>query len=121
MSQSPLRSAKEVLDDHLREGQEGSVEADLSRNYAEDLVVLTSSGIYHGHDGLRQLAEKLRNELPNSVFEYRTRLVEGDVGFVEWTGHGDSSYVDDGADSYVIRNGKIVAQTIHYTVKPLSS
>jgi hypothetical protein len=121
MSQSPLRSAKEVLDDHLRESQDGSVEADLSRNYGEDLVVLTSDGIYHGHDGLRQLAEKLSNEVPNPVFEYRTRLVEGDVGFLEWTCRGDNAYVNDGADSYVIRNGKIVAQTIHYTVKPLTS
>jgi hypothetical protein len=26
--------------------------------------------------------------------------------------------IRDGADSYVIRDGKIVAQTIHYTVEP---
>lgn len=26
--------------------------------------------------------------------------------------------VDDGADSFVVRDGRIVAQTIHYTVVP---
>ena len=38
---------------------------------------------WDGHEGLRQLAEKLRNEAPNSVFGYRTRLVEGNIGFLD--------------------------------------
>jgi hypothetical protein len=115
------RSAKDVLDDHLRESQVDSVEVDLARNYAEDLVVLTRHGVYRGHDGLRQLAERLRQELPDAVFEYRTRLVEGEIGFLEWSGRGDGAQVDDGADSYLIRDGKIVAQTIHYTVRRLAT
>jgi ketosteroid isomerase-like protein len=120
MSQASTRSAKEVLDDHLRESREGSVEADLARNYAEDVVVLSGRGIHRGHDGLRQLAEMLRKELPDSTFEYRTYLVEEEVGFLEWSGRSENAYVDDGADSYVIRDGKIVAQIIHYTVKRIA-
>jgi hypothetical protein len=116
LEQAMNRSAKDVLDDHLRESQVGSIGADLARNYAEDLVVLTRHGVYRGHDGLRQLAEMLRQELPDAVFEYHTRLVEGEIGFLEWTGRGGEGQVDDGADSYLIRDGKIVAQTIHYTV-----
>jgi hypothetical protein len=115
------RSPAEVLDDHLRERKEGSVEQDLSRNYADDLVVLTGDGVFRGHDGLRQLAERLRQELPDAIFEYRTRLVEGEVGFLEWSARSASACVVDGADSYVIRGGRIVAQTIHYTVKTTPS
>ena len=113
------RSAAEVLDDHLRESIFGSIEDDLARNYAHDLIVLTREGVFRGHDGLRQLAKRLGEELPEATFEYRTRLVEGEVGFLEWIGRGDGFAVEDGADSYVIRNGTIVAQTIHYTVKPV--
>lgn len=113
------RSAVEVLDDHLRESQVGSIEDDLARNYASDLVVLSGRGIHRGHDGLRQLAELLRQELPNATFEYRTRLVEGEMGFLEWTARADGALVEDGADSYLIREGLIVGQTIHYTVKRL--
>jgi len=111
------RSSIAVLDDHLRESQTGSIEADLARNYSEDLVVLTGRGVYRGHQGLRQLAQRLREELPEATFEYRTRLIEGEMGFLEWTGHSPVAEVEDGADSYLIREGKIVAQTIHYTVK----
>jgi hypothetical protein len=121
LSKTANRSAMEVLDDHLRESQTGSVEADLARNYAEDLVVLTRRGVYRGYDGLRQLATMLCTELPDPVFEYHTCFVEGDVGFLEWSGRGNNTYVDDGVDSYVIRDGKIVAQTIHYTVRQLAT
>ncbi len=118
MRQEQDRSPAEVLEDHLRESKFGSVEDDLARNFAEDLVVLTRDGIFHGHDGLRQLAQRLREELPDSTFEYQTQLVAGEVGFLEWTGRGGGFVVEDGADSYLIRNGKIIAQTIHYTVIP---
>jgi hypothetical protein len=121
MSSEAGRSAKEVLDDHLEKSTTGSVEEDIQCNYDRNVVLLTHYGVYRGHDGLRRLADMLFNELPNPVFEYHTRLVEGEVGFLEWGGRGGDAYVDDGADSYVIRNGKIVAQTIHYTVKRSSS
>jgi hypothetical protein len=120
MNRESIRSAREVLDDHLEKSKSGSVEEDITCNYDRNVVVLIRDGAYRGHEGLRQLADRLLKELPHPVFEYHTRLVEEDVGFLEWSGRGDGAYVDDGADSYVIRDGKIVAQTIHYTVKCLS-
>ncbi len=42
MDQRSGRSAQEVFADHLREGKEGSVEVDLVRNYAADVVVLST-------------------------------------------------------------------------------
>lgn len=121
MGQTEKRSAKEVLDDHLRESQTGSVEADLARNYAEDVVVLMRGEAHHGHEGIRGLARLLRQELPDASFEYRSCVVAREFGFLEWSGRGDQAYVEDGADSYVIREGKIIAQTIHYTVQRSSS
>ncbi len=69
------RPPAEVLDDHLRESLVGNIEADLTKNYARDVIVLTSRGVYRGHDGLRKLAELLRIELPNTKFIYGTRLL----------------------------------------------
>lgn len=113
------RTAEEVFEDHLREGKTGSVEDDFARNYAEDVVLLTGRGIHRGRDGLLYLAGLLQKELPNAAFEYRTRLVEGDMAFLEWTARSEGGVIEDGADSYLIRDGRIVAQTIHYTVKPV--
>ena len=114
-----FRSAEQVFEDHLQQSTVGSIEDDLSRNYSEDVVLLTGHGIFHGHDGLRHLARRLNQELPNGKFDYRTRLVEGEMAFLEWTARADGAAVEDGADSYLIRNGRIITQTIHYTVKPM--
>jgi hypothetical protein len=48
-------------------------------------------------------------------------MAEGEMGFLEWTGEaGNGARVEDGADSYLIRDGRIRAMTIHYTVLPPS-
>lgn len=110
------RSTQEVFDDHLNKRMRGEVEADIGSNYAEDVVLMTGTGVYRGRDGVRASAEELNHYLPEADFEYRTRLVEGEFAFLEWTGRSPKGTVCDGADGFVIRDGRIVAQTIHYTV-----
>lgn len=113
------RSAREVFEDHLRTAREWSFEDDIKRNFSEDCVVLIKDGVYRGHDGLIELANRLREEMPGATFEYTTQLVEGEAAFLEWTARSESVKVSDGADSFFIRDGLVVAQTIHYTVEPL--
>lgn len=112
------RSCAEVLDDHLRLAAERRVEEDLDRNYARDCVLLDRRGAFHGHEGARTLARLLHEELGDAPFDYVTRVVEGRVGFLEWTAEGERAVVRDGADSFVVEEGLVVAQTIHYTVEP---
>ena len=110
------RSAAEVFDDHLQLASDGDFEGDLARNVAEDIVVLTPRGIFRGHPGVRELARQLMDEIPNGEWRYGTRLVEGRIAFLEWTVETGPFRVPDGADSFVIEDGQIQAQTIHYTV-----
>lgn len=97
------------------------MEDDIERNYASTVVILSSDGVRRGHDGLREPADKLRKELPNCTFHCGTWLVEGEVAFLEWSAEADGARVRDGADSYLIRDGQVVAQTIHYTVEQTGS
>ena len=114
-----MRTAREVIEDHLRLAKNGEVEADLERNYAPNVILFMSDGVYRGYDDVRALAQRLVGELPEARFEYTTVLIEDDVGFLEWTADANGAAVTDGADSFVVRDGKIVAQTIHYTVVPI--
>jgi hypothetical protein len=119
------RSAREVLDDHLgianrwgpNQDLEEIVAEDLRRNVSEDIVILMNRGTFHGYDGVMELAEMLGEELPERrAFEYTYVAAEGKMAFLEWSYEDDHVTVSDGADSYLIEDGKIVAQTIHYTV-----
>ena len=119
------RSAREVLDDHLNIANEwGDVPledvlaGDLRRNVSENIVILINRGTFRGYDGVRELAQLLSEELPeHAAFQYTYVAAEGPVGLLEWTYEDSPVRVRDGVDSYVIENGKIVAQTIHYTVE----
>ncbi len=112
------RTVREVFEDHLRCRRRHAVEEDIARNYAEDVVLLTAQGALRGHDGVRHAASLLLEQLPGATYDYRTRLVEGEVAFLEWAARAEGARVEDGADSFLIRGGRILVQTIHYTVNP---
>ncbi len=111
------RSTEEVFDDHLRLAAEHRFDEDIERNVAPDCVILERRGIFHGRDGARELARLLDEELPDAPYTYVNRLLAGRVAFLEWTAEAEHSRVRDGADSFLIEDGWIVAQTIHYSVE----
>jgi hypothetical protein len=122
------RTAIEVLQDHLNIAQEwtddakiqGSLEDDLRRNVSEDVVVIMNRGVFRGYEGVRQLADALSQELPDHrAFVYTFVAAEERMGLLEWTYEDSQVRVRDGVDSYLIEGGKIVAQTIHYTVETI--
>ena len=129
MNDLSRRTAREVLDDHLDIANdwvdapfERILEEDLQRNVAEDIVILMSRGVFRGHRGVRQLAWMLSEELPeHRAFEYTHVAADERIGLLEWTYEDDQVRVADGVDSYLIENGKIVGQTIHYTVETKES
>jgi hypothetical protein len=111
------RGARQVFDDHLELRKRGDLEQDLARNYAPDVVVLTARGVLRGHDGVRESAALLYQAIRNANrYEYENAQCEDRVALLEWRAEGRTSAIRDGVDSYLIERGRIVAQTIHYTV-----
>jgi len=111
------RSTQEVFEDHLHLREQHQLEEDIARNYADDVVLLTLEGIFHGHDGVRQTGANLQSFLPHGRYDYLTRQVYGEYAYLEWRGVSDKAEVRYGADGFVIRDGHIVAQMIHYHVQ----
>ena len=104
-----------MLDRHLWQSRYGTVDADFAENYHDDVVILSRWGADRDHDGMRRFVDKLRRELPDMTFDYDGILVDGDFGLLEWRGRGsDRTCVCDGADSYLVHDGRITAQSIHY-------
>lgn len=108
------RTTTEVLQDHLAKRLNNEVEKDIEANFAEDVVILSSFGVYEGHQGVRDSAKRLKEFLGKGTYHYKRVIIERDFGFLDWTGESDKAMVCDGADSYVVKDGKIVMQTIHY-------
>lgn len=111
-----MRTTTEVFEDHLARRLVGDTEGDIKNNYSEDVVLLTGTGAFEGHDGVRKSAKQLEEYVGSIPYEYNHTLIKGDYAFLEWTAKGDGRAVTDGADSFVVKDGKIILQTIHYTV-----
>ena len=110
------RSTREVFEDHLALAQSGDVETDVARNLAPDCVLLTTYGVFRGHDGARDAANLLDRQIGRTTYTYRTKLWHDEMAFLEWSASTDIAWIDDGADSFWIHDGYIRVMTIHYTV-----
>lgn len=106
---------QEVLNRHLDVSRSRS-EQDFLECYREDSFLVMRDGVRRGIEGIRACYRQLKQELPNARYKYKAVVVEQEVGFLEWSADSDTHTVLDGADSYLIRDGYIRAQTIHYTL-----
>ena len=106
-----MRTTTEVFEDHLQRRLRGDVEGDVRTNYVEGVVLITGTGTFKGCDGVRESASQLEKYSgKNATFEYKHTVVEGSYAFLEWTSVADDTVVGDGADSFVIQDGKIIFQ-----------
>jgi hypothetical protein len=111
------RPSEDVLADHLRLRRSGDLEADLRRNYHPQVVILTAREVFRGHDGLRASAHRLWKALgEGSSYRYTYALADDRMALLEWSGSNDRLRVRSGVDSFLIEDGWIRVQTIHYRV-----
>lgn len=109
------REPEDVLEDHIRLREAGRLDDDLARNYAEDVLVLSGRRVLNGHDGVREAAALLGDAVKPDSYRFLTLVVGDRMGFCEWTAEGEGVVIRDGVDSYLVEDGLIQAQTIHYT------
>lgn len=114
---SRARTARQVLDDHLRLRAEGDLERDIELNYHSEFVLLHLNGVERGHAGMRKSGTRLLEQLPGMRFTVVAAHVQDNYAYLEWRADSRKNVVRDGADSFVIQDGKIVMQTIHYTLE----
>ena len=112
-----IRTTREVFEDHLDLAQKGDLDTDLKRNFAEDCVLLTGYGVFRGHQGVREAADLLDNQLGKVQYTYNNRLWHEEVAFLEWSAESERASIEDGADSFWVRDGLVRVMTIHYTVR----
>jgi hypothetical protein len=115
------RSTIEVLDDHLKRRERGDIEGDLEHNYAQDIVLLCEHGALKGRDAVRNSAKALADQLPGACFQFPFKRVDGEHALLHWNAQSANANVDLGVDTFVIRDGRIVLQTVSYQLKPGTS
>jgi len=112
------RTPEEVLDSHRAALAAGDWAA-VRCNYADDAVVINDGGVTEGADDivadLQFIASLIGTAVPVVVQQQVVSILSGDTHMarVLFTITTPCLDVPDGADTYVIKRGKIVAQTAH--------
>jgi ketosteroid isomerase-like protein len=112
-------STKDVLDHHLKCFDEGDLKGILS-DYAPGAVLFTPDGPLRGTDAMRPLFEAMIVEFgkPGAAFSMKQQYVEGDYAYILWTAETADNVYESGTDTFVVRDGKIVAQSFTGKVLP---
>jgi ketosteroid isomerase-like protein len=113
-----MASTKEVLDHHLKCFGESDLAGILS-DYAADSVMLTPEGPIKGA-GLQKFFEAIFAEFakPGATFAMKQQYIEGHYAYLLWTAEtADNSY-EGVMDTFVIRDGKIVAHSLGGKITP---
>src|SRR6516164_2062946 len=114
-----MASTKEVVDNHLKCFGEGDLKGILS-DYAPGAVLFTPNGPLRGTDAMRPLFQALIAEFgkPDAVVSMKQQSVEGEYAYILWTAETADNIYEIATDTFVVRNGKIVAQSFTGKITP---
>ena len=102
---------EETLLEHLQAFGRGDVEA-ITTDYEETSVLIIRDGPLRGPAEIRPFFESLVADFPpGSAFEVSEQIVEGEIAYIVWSGESEKVKIPFATDTFVVRDGKIVAQT----------
>jgi ketosteroid isomerase-like protein len=114
-----LTSTSDVLDRHLKSFADLDLDGVLA-DYSPDAVLFAPHGPLKGPEAIKPLFEGLVSEFrkPGASFTMHQRSIEGDHAYIIWSGETADNWYEFATDTFVVRDGKIVAQSFAAKVKP---
>ena len=115
------KRTEETLQRHLQAFGSGDVDA-LMADYDEAAVLIMPDGPLRGTAEIRSGFESLLADLPpGSTLEMSKQIVEGEIAYIVWSGESEKVTIPFATDTFVVRDGKIVAQTLTAQMKKKAS
>jgi ketosteroid isomerase-like protein len=114
-----MTSTKDVLDHHSDCFDAGDVEGVLS-DYAPEAVLFTPQGPLKGIDAIKPMFQSMIAEFskPGTEFSMKQLSVEGDYAYIVWSAQTADNVYELATDTFVVRDGKIVAQSFAAKITP---
>ena len=110
------RTPEEVFQHHAQALGAGDLD-EIVADYTGDAVFITPAGTRRGKDGVRAGFVQLLADVPGANWDLKTQIYENDILFLEWAAESAATFVEDGIDTFVFRDGLIRVQTVRYTVQ----
>ena len=114
-----MTSTKYIIDHHLTAFAQRDLKGVLS-DYAPGVVFFTQNGPLKGIDAIRPLFQTMITEFakPGATFTMKQQFVEGDHAYILWSAETADNVYELGTDTFVVRDGKIIAQSFTGKITP---
>jgi ketosteroid isomerase-like protein len=114
-----MNSTQEVLDHHLECFGRGDLDGILA-DYSSAAIMFTPLGPLKGSAAMRTLFETVFTEFgkPGTSFSMKLRSVDGDYAYILWSAETADNVHEMGTDTFVVRNGQIVAHSFAMKSSP---
>lgn len=109
------RSAKQTIEEHLALMKAGNLDAAMC-DYAEDAVVLLPGQTFVGRDAIQGGLSNFAALLGGVAPQITSLTATNDVVLITFTALGSPCTIPDGSDTYIVKKGRIAAQTVHDTL-----
>lgn len=115
-----MSQTESVLDHHLEMIDQLDLDGVMS-DYAEDAVLITEEETYRGHEEIREMFDSLLGEFEElMMFSLETRKVEDECAYIVWEAETAETEYEYASDTFIIRDGEIVIQTLAANATPKS-
>jgi len=114
-------TTERVVDHHLKSFAQRDLEGILS-DYAPGAVLFTPDGPLRGLGEIKPLFQAMITsfEKPGAKFELAQRTIDGEFAYILWTAETANDVYELGTDTFVVKGGKIVAQSFAVKFAPKS-
>ena len=114
-----MSSTDSVLDHHLEMFGECNLDG-LMEDYASDATFISDGDVLHGSDEIREMFADLLEEFddPSVEFSLDERVIDDEYAYIVWHAETPEHEYEFASDTFVIRDGEIVTQTLAADVSP---
>jgi ketosteroid isomerase-like protein len=114
-----MTSTKDIINHHLKAFSDRDLSGVLS-DYAPSAIFFTPKGPLQGPDAIRPLFQAMIAEFqkPGATFTMKEQFVEGNYAYILWSAETADNVYELGTDTFVVRDGKIVAQSFTGKITP---
>lgn len=107
-----MSATESILEHHLEMFGERDLDG-IMEDYADNAVLITQTETFSGQDEIREMFSKWFPEFedPSATFSLEEQVVVDDYAYIVWNAETPENEYEFASDTFVIRDGEIVAQT----------
>jgi ketosteroid isomerase-like protein len=119
MTLTPVSSTEAILIHHLQCFGARDLKGILT-DYTPESVLCTPTGVLRGPKEITTLFQAMFAEFskPGAILTMQQQTIEGDVAHIIWNAETADNIYELGTDTFVMRDGKIMAQTLAVKATP---